>query len=229
MAADGNDNRVKTTAEIGIYSAVIDAQAEAKQIEKDARNQFHKYNYVSAEGMIHEAKVLFAKHGLALIPVSSTLEAPVAPITGKDDNDWERNSRSASLLRSTWLIVHKGGGTLSVSTAWPVAPEKGRPIDKAVAAARTASLSYLLRDILQIPRVEEGTDLDGDDRDRDVGSAQGHNDGDPIAKAISAELDRLGLAGPARSNRVRMVLKRDPQGDEDLRAVLADLKKQAKG
>ena len=233
--ADGNDGKAKATTEIGIYCAMIEAQAEARQIEKDAKNSFHRYNYVSAEAMIHEGKVLFAKHGLALIPVSSSLSQscpPTAAVLSSNDEEWGKNSRSAATLQSSWLLVHKGGGQLQMSTSWPVVPEKGRPLDKAVAAARTASLSYLLRDILQIPRVEEGTDLDSEDRDREArptpGSQQSGDDLDVISSLISAALDEMGLTGPARGNRVRRVLKRDPDTNSttDLLAVYDDLKKE---
>jgi hypothetical protein len=36
-----------------------------------------------------------------------------------------------------------------------VVPERGRPLDKAFAVALTTSLSYLLRDLLQMPRGDE--------------------------------------------------------------------------
>ena len=49
---------------------------------------------------------------------------------------------------------------------WPIIPEKGRPWDKAHAGALTSSLAYFLRDLLLMPRVEEGTDMDSGDRDR---------------------------------------------------------------
>lgn len=216
------------TAAAGVFEAIVLAQAEARQIEKDARNQFHKYNYVSAEAMIHEGKELFSKYGLALVPVSADLsQAPPAP-TG--DQDWEKNSRAAMLLHTKWVLAHKDGSTMNIETAWPVAPEKGRPIDKAVAAARTASLSYLIRDLLQIPRVEEGTDLDGDDRD-DNRQRQGPpaEDCRVLGSLISAALDEAGYVGDAaRTNRVNKIHKRPPNRDsaKELDAVLSDLKRE---
>ena len=64
---------------------------------------------------------------------------------------------------STLRLVFMGSPPFGV----PVLPEKGRPIDKAEAGARTYALSYFLRDLLLIPRVDEGSDVDQrDDRDR---------------------------------------------------------------
>jgi hypothetical protein len=158
----------KTTddPQVALYAALVAAQAQARGVEKDANNNFHRYRYVSAEHMIGEAKEILTAHGLAVVPVASTVDGPIyVPPDGSAD-DWQKVSKSAATLDAKWAVLHRQGGRIEVETSWPVVPEKGRPIDKAVAAARTASLSYLLRDLLQIPRVEEGTDLDGDERDR---------------------------------------------------------------
>jgi len=182
----------KTDSQTALYAALAKAQAQAHEIEKDARNKFHAYNYVSAEAMIREAKEILTANGLALVPTGSSLDPPAPIIT--EDNDYAKNARAAATLNASWLVVHRDGGSIAVTCAWPVAPEKGRPIDKAVAAARTASLSYLLRDLLQIPRVEEGTDLDDNSRDTKPSprSAPKRDDGgvtigDDLRKAIGLE------------------------------------------
>lgn len=149
----------------GLFSALARAQAAAKNVEKDAKNSFHKYNYVSAEAMIAEAKACLSTEGLAVVPTSANLREPrpgEAPTGG--DGDLGKGART--VLVASWLVCHSDGGSLPIECEWPVIPEKGRPLDKALAAARTASLNYLLRDLLQLPRVEEGTDLDHDSRDQ---------------------------------------------------------------
>ena len=148
-----------------LFAALASAQAAAKNVEKDAKNQFHKYNYVSAEAMIAEAKVCLSSNGLAVVPTSAIMREPRAgeqPTGG--DSDLGKGARM--MLVASWLVCHVDGGSIPVECEWPVIPEKGRPLDKALAAARTASLNYLLRDLLQLPRVEEGTDLDHDSRDQ---------------------------------------------------------------
>jgi hypothetical protein len=140
-----------------LAAALSKAQAEARGVEKDARNQFHRYDYASAEGIIRECKAHLAAHGLAVVPrstelVPSTIMAEVAPF----------------VLRRGWVLTHESGQHLHLSQDWVVVPEKGRPLDKAVAAADTASLGYFLRDLLQLPRVEKGTDLDANERDNFV-------------------------------------------------------------
>ena len=139
-----------------IYAALAKAQAIALAVEKDARNQFHKYNYASAEALIHEAKAALSQCGLAVVPSVSNISDPT---------EAQAKSGAVGVLTATWVVVHQDGGAMTVACHWPIIPEKGRPFDKALAAARTASLGYLLRDLLQLPRVEEGTDLDHDSRD----------------------------------------------------------------
>lgn len=154
-------------AQTKLHEAIATAQSEAHAVEKDARNQFHRYNYVSAEAMIGDAKKVLAKNGLALVPQGFDLVPNPGLMLDTTSRSGEKTHHDAAgVLRASWLLLHKAGGSLQMSLAWPVVPEAGRPLDKAVAAARTASLNYLLRDLLQFPRVEEGTELDEDSRDR---------------------------------------------------------------
>lgn len=157
-----------------LAAALVSAQASARPVEKDARNKFHSYNYVSAEAMIADSKEILAAHGLALAPSGFELgENPNIKITASSKNGPTEFS-CAGILTSHWTVFHEAGETMQIHTQWPVVPESGRPLDKAVAAARTASLSYLLRDLLQLPRVEEGTGLDEDSRDRHRGEPVSH-------------------------------------------------------
>jgi hypothetical protein len=220
------DGTIKDTqATTSLYAALAKAQAMVHGIEKDARNQFHKYNYVSAEMMIREAKEILSAHHLALIPTGSTLDGPIA--LGETDSDYAKNARCAGVIRASWLVVHKDGGSHAMGCDWPVAPEKGRPIDKAVAAARTASLSYLLRDLLQIPRVEEGTDLDHDSRDPPQHQQRERAPvtiQDDLRQAIGHELDRMGKKGSERTRLVVEAVGHQPETVADLQKALAVLK-----
>jgi hypothetical protein len=154
-----------TSPQTALYAALAKAQAHARGVEKDSTNTFHRYKYASAESLIAEAKDCLSVAGLAVLPISSVvtpLERSLGDTTSKDG---KVSVGAIAKLLAKWLVVHAEGGSLELSIEWPVVPESGRPIDKAVASAHTASLGYLLRDLLQLPRVEEGTDMDGDDRD----------------------------------------------------------------
>jgi hypothetical protein len=198
-----------------LFAALAKAQAHAKSVEKDARNTFHKYAYASAEAIITEAKESLAHAGLAVVPHSLVVSEASADLKAVG---------AAAMLHASWVVVHSDGGSMTVGCEWPIVPEKGRPIDKATAAARTASLGYLLRDLLQLPRVEEGTDLDHDSRDEPAkGSLQAAAATD-LRRAIGDELDRIGVAGDERTRTVTQVLGRRPDTVADLKTVLETLK-----
>lgn len=136
----------------GLARALAGAQARAKAVEKDATNTFHRYAYASAEAILGEAKLALEGSGIAVVPTSDTVER-----VGPEPSTLE--------LRRVVTLVHQDGESLAISTVWPIVPDKGRPLDKAVASARTTSLAYLLRDLLLMPRVAEGEDMDHGSRD----------------------------------------------------------------
>lgn len=136
-----------------LVTALVAAQKSINGIEKDGRNNFHRYSYTTAESMYRECRSVLDDHGLVVIPVGSI----VGP--GID------GECPATLVR-TYMISHVSGEMTTATQHWPIVPEKGRPIDKATAAADTASLGYFLRDLLLLPRVEEGTEIDDDARDK---------------------------------------------------------------
>lgn len=125
--------------------ALSKAQAKSKPIEHDALNQFHKYRYTSSEAIIEAAIETLAGCELAVIPTRQ---------------DIDRTKPEIELV-STFILAHSSGEHLVMERRWPIIPDKGRPLDKATAAAATVSLAYLLRDLLLMPRVDQATDMSG--------------------------------------------------------------------
>lgn len=175
-----------------LYDALLRAQQSIDEVEKDKTNSFHKYKYVSAEAMIRACRAALAAQGLVLIaaetnfsPVSAhdavklvEHESKSSPRREPDGSEvpGALESKTSQLtamandfvavLNREYHLAHCPSGECVVfHQAWPVVPEKGRPTDKANAAADTASLGYFLRDLLLVPRVDEATDLDHESRD----------------------------------------------------------------
>lgn len=145
--------------------AIVAAQTAAEMTEKDGTNNFHKYDYVSAEQLIHKCSAWLNGAGLALVPLMSSLLPFEAPAAGGDDRDTkgqEAKGRPTFILQRHYLLVHDSGECLELCQDWPVVPEKGRPTDKAVAVADTSSLAYMLRNLVLVPRVDEGEDFNED-------------------------------------------------------------------
>ena len=154
-----NETVNPTTGEVTnpqFYAALCDALAAAcarvKAAPKDATNSFHHYNYASAECVIRTAREALAESGLSLGPVRAQVDRP-----GGDGPD---------ILRRTIRITHRLGAYEDREFCWPIVPEKGRPYDKAFASADTTGLAYFLRDLLLMPRVDEGDNMDHNSRDR---------------------------------------------------------------
>lgn len=125
-------------------AALVAAQQAAVAVAKDSTNPHFRYNYTSAETIIAEARAALNSSGLSLSPVTSTV----------------RTLGEQAVLCSVYRLEHMGGEYREICFEAYLVPDKGRPMDKALAAARTNSLGYVLRDLLLLPRVEEHADVD---------------------------------------------------------------------
>lgn len=118
--------------------AILVAQKSLDHVSKDARNAFHKFNYVSAEAMITDCRAALHEAGLVLLTLKSTVDG--------------------NTLRCTYLLMC-GEESLEMTFDTPAVEGSGRPLDKAFASSSTTNLSYFLRGLLLVPRVEEGADM----------------------------------------------------------------------
>jgi len=132
-----------------LASALLAAQKALPSVGKDAKNSFHHYAYVSAEAMIGACRD--ALHGAGLTVRRAGWKFDGSPEGG--------------IVNSTFILTHgPTGESVSDEIAWICVPEKGRPIDKAMAGALTSSLGYYLRDLLLVPREDESEMDRRDDR-----------------------------------------------------------------
>ena len=121
--------------------ALAKAQAMADRIDKDSRNDFARYDYTSAESMMDMWTQIAGPLGLSLYPASLAIDGDI--------------------LRACWVIEHAASGDArDIRADWPIVTGKGKPLDKALASARTSSLGYLIRDLLVAPRVHPTDDMD---------------------------------------------------------------------
>jgi hypothetical protein len=92
------------------------------------------------------------------------------------------------------MLLHTSGERMEITIAWPVVPDRGRPLDKAVASAATTSLSYLLRDLLLMPRVDEADDIAGRDDTHVPAPAKARRGKEPAALSTISQDDMQELA-----------------------------------
>ena len=159
-----NDSPDDAEARRRFCAALAEAQRHAKMVGKDGTNAFHKYAYTTAESVIEEVRICLSSFGLALSKTDSRIVESAMQgyeLIGKDQ---VRTFRYCSLV-TTWELTHKDGYSRTIGVEWPIVPEKGRPIDKAVAVADTSTISYLLRDVLCLTRKDADDDMNDDRRD----------------------------------------------------------------
>ncbi len=106
-----------------------------------------QYTYASSEAILLEGRRAMAEAGIVLIPVEHSV------------NGHEREGPDRYELVRKFLLLHTSGESVTVGMAWPIIPQQGRALDKATAAADTLSLSYFVRDLLLMPRVDPADEV----------------------------------------------------------------------
>ncbi len=117
-----------------LYTALLEAQRSLTSVHKDAKNDWGKYGYTSAEEMISQCRKALIDSGLCLARTNWSL--------------------AESKVHSHFCLTHaESGEHLEFGNEMLVVSSKNP--DKSVLAALTTSLNYALRDLLLIPRVDE--------------------------------------------------------------------------
>jgi hypothetical protein len=165
-----------------IAIGLVKAQRAAKDVEKDGTNAHFKYKYASADAIAAEARAALNGAGLALCRIGWT------PVPAVLRNEWEFIGDPGDAKAPGWMepwieparilvtyaVVAESDGAVWVldPVSVPVLPEKGRPEDKAEAAALTYSAGYVALGLLQIERVDQHSPDARDDSNRQPGRQQ---------------------------------------------------------
>lgn len=146
-----------------LAASLLLAQRHIEGVTKSKTNQFHRYAYASAEDMIAAAREALNTAGLALViesslfvPADPPLEPGAVGVCGR--------------VAQEYVLLHESGESWQFVSSAPAVVEKGRPQDKAEAAAKTFDIAYFLRGLLLIPR-EDDEPVDARD-DRRHGAAK---------------------------------------------------------
>ena len=146
-----------------LYAALVQAQAAVQPVGKGSFNEHHRYKYASGDDIVAEGRRALNGAGLALFSAAS--RTTIHPYTWEDEKGQSHEDIQLR-LEIEFRLVHTSGEALDYPPfSIPVMPEKGRPLDKAEAGARTYALSYFLRELLLIPRVDATDEADPDRRD----------------------------------------------------------------
>jgi len=145
-----------------LAAAIVRAQSLAVAVEKTSANHHQRYNYASAESIMQTATECLAAAGLALVCKSWE----VRPLEGRSDGHF------ADVVAS-FELLHEAGESCRIGPfAMPAISARGRPQDKAISTALTYLQGYGLRGVLNLPRVDEGSEVDARDDGQRQPSAQ---------------------------------------------------------
>jgi len=145
-----------------LAAALCKAMGLVDGAPKSDHNKHGRYDYTSTETMIAYCRGALRQAGLCVAPVSESVENRGTPMEAT-------TKRGDVYLREMWtfrfdfLLMHESGETHRMSRVMPAESGPGRPLDKAKAGAQSMALSYLLRDLLLIPRGEREVEVDARD------------------------------------------------------------------
>lgn len=131
-----------------LWAALAKAQGAIATVGKDGTNTQRGYQYSTADAMLAAGRTVLSKNGLSMISTFEALEGhrPAGDIG---------NQHIAARVLIWWVLGHEGGGIIKGCATMDAIGSKARPPDKAVAAAVTYGLGFVMRGLLNIDRGEE--------------------------------------------------------------------------
>ncbi len=125
--------------------ALLEAQRAVTAIGHDGQNQHQRYKYTSAEMLIGVCGQALNNAGLLIVRESCAVSEWVDDIAN---------------VASVFMVTHaESGQERSYTFEMPAVIQKGRPPDKAVSGALTASSGYFMRDLLNVSRGHDEYDI----------------------------------------------------------------------
>lgn len=143
------DTEPTVVAKKGLYPKLLEAIREVESVSKDGRNDFHKYDYTTAEAILRAVRKPLLERGLILLPSLGTMS--------------ERSIRTAKGGESTITTAHVKFTFIDAETGeahdseW--AGSGDDPSDKGIYKAYTGAIKTFLREAFMLPM---GDDPEGD-------------------------------------------------------------------
>ena len=136
---------VLTATTPGLHAKLLIAQGMVEDVEKDARNQHHGYDYAPADSVYSIGKRALQAAGLVIVNTKAIVD--------------EVNY----LIKCEWILMDSDSGeSITLSYELPYVAGAGRPADKAVLASLTEIRGYMMIGLLGIERVSK-LDVSGRD------------------------------------------------------------------
>jgi hypothetical protein len=136
-----------------LASKLCKIMSECAYVQKDGRNEFHRYNYASAANVLEKVNESCVKHNVASFPVYEI-------ISDKERTTSKGGTESLVTVQAKLTIIDGDSGDMLTAVALGSGQDAG---DKAVAKAQTMALKYAWMTTLNIstgddPEADEETD-----------------------------------------------------------------------
>jgi len=129
-----------------LYAALADAVKACEWVVK--RGDGQGYRYAKAEAVIAEADRVLEPVGVVVIPGTAVIHE-VGKFRSKGED------KTLFVLRREFIVVHRGGGQIRGEMSVAIGANVGGTPPQATTSAATTALSYFLKDLLRMPRVDE--------------------------------------------------------------------------
>jgi hypothetical protein len=146
-------------------AALVAAQAKAKSLKRDGRNQHGGYKYATADQVADLGRALLTEHDLAWSRTKHRLCGPTLALSDIG------NQAYVGDVIIEWTLRHgPTGETIAGEAQYPVITSSRRPHEKAVAASVTYGCGQILQGLLCWDREDEkhAVDRRADGADDDV-------------------------------------------------------------
>jgi len=144
---------VTTESKKDLYEALLRARQHLPGVTKSGSGRYG--DHTTVEEMVAACRDVLNDWGLVLYPLGAECVS-VGKLEVVDQQTGEVRTQPQLVNRRRWLLAHAPTGqSLELTQDWPVVDHKGKKLDHATAAATSMGLSYLLRDLLLVPRGED--------------------------------------------------------------------------
>jgi hypothetical protein len=173
------------TSTPNLDAALVAAQAEARSLKRDGKNQHGGYKYATSDQIADLGRQLLTKHGLAWSRISTELQGPTLAFA-----DIGNQSYVGDVVIG-WKLRHGLTGEQEFgSGVFPIITSKQRPHEKAAVASTTYGCGQIILGLLCWDREDEKHAVDRRG-DGDVTEATPDVQPEASAKACRTKVEQL--------------------------------------
>ncbi len=194
-----------------LASKLCKIMGECAYVQKDGRNDFHRYNYASAANVLEKVNEACVKHNVASFPVYE--------IVGEKERTTSRGGAETLVTVQVKLTIIDGDSDAMLTA---VALGSGQDAgDKAVAKAQTMALKYAWMTTLNIstgddPEADEETDKRNAEREKPQTASKPH----PAPKSATVPTASAPLATDAQRKRYFAMCKSLEWDDDTIKRFM---------